>query len=86
MGFLEQDFLHSAVEKPSLWLHFIDDIFLLWPHGPNSLTQFLERLNSRYPIQFTWHTSSSEVKFLDVDVCLNQGQLHTIVHVKPTNL
>ena len=26
MGFLEQDFLHSAVEKPSLWLRFIDDI------------------------------------------------------------
>ena len=50
MDFLEQDFLQSAEEKPSLWLRLIDDIFLLWPHGPNSLTQFLERLNSRYPV------------------------------------
>ena len=38
-------FLHSAIEKPSLWLCFINDIFLLWPHGPNSLAQFLECLN-----------------------------------------
>ena len=59
MGFIEQDFLDFIVEKPSLWLHLMDDIFLLWPQGPNSLTQFLECLNSRYPVQFTWHTFSS---------------------------
>ena len=73
MSLLEQDFLHSAVKKPSLWLRFIDDIFLLWPHGPNYLTQFLECLNSRYPIQFTWHTSSSKVMFLDVDLRVSHG-------------
>ena len=46
MGHLEQDFLGSQLDKPSLWLRFIDDIFLLWCHGPNSFTAFLEWLNS----------------------------------------
>jgi hypothetical protein len=30
-GLLEQDFFHSMPNKPSLWLPFLDDIFLLWP-------------------------------------------------------
>ena len=29
MGHLEQEFLNSEPYKPSLWLRFIDDIFLL---------------------------------------------------------
>jgi hypothetical protein len=60
----------------------IDNIFLLWPHGPYSLTQFLHRY---YPIKFTWHTSLSEVTFLDVHVHLSH-YLHTSFHVKTTNL
>ena len=65
---------------------FIDDIFLLWPHGPNSLTQLLEPLNSHYPIKFTWHNSSFKVTFLDVYVHLSRGHLYTSIHVEPTNL
>ena len=30
---------HSwALEKPSIWLHFTNDVFLFWPDGPNYLT------------------------------------------------
>ena len=57
MGHLEQDFLDSQLDKPSLCLRFIDDIFLLWLHGPDSLTAFLEQLNNHYPVHFTWNTS-----------------------------
>ena len=60
------------------------DLGLLLPS--NSLTQFLERLNIHHPVQFTWHNSSSKVTFLDVYLRVNHGQLHTSVHVKPTNL
>ena len=66
MGNLEQKFLGTQLDKPSLWLRFIDDIFLLWPHGPDSLTNFLKQLNSQYPVHFTWNTSPSHVTFLDV--------------------
>ena len=50
MGSLEEDFLNSEDSKPDLWLRFIDDIFLLWTHGHDSLLLFLERLNSRHPV------------------------------------
>ena len=47
MDQLEQKLLNSEHYKPSLWLRFINNIFLLWPHGPESLFTFLEWLNSR---------------------------------------
>ena len=75
-------FLDSQFDKPCLWLRFIDDIFLLWPHGPDSLTAFLKQLNSRYPVHFTWNTSPSHVTFLDVDVRINYGQFRA--HQLPT--
>jgi hypothetical protein len=28
----------AVFERPSLWLRFNNDIFLLWPHNPYSLT------------------------------------------------
>ena len=41
--------------------------------GPNSLNQFLECLNIRYSIQFTWPTPPPfQVTFLDVDLHLDQ--------------
>ena len=50
MGFFEQDFIHSALEKTSLWLCFIDDTFLILTSWVSSLIQFLE---CHYSIQFT---------------------------------
>ena len=72
MGYLEQDFLNSELDKPSLWLSFINDIFLLWPHCLGSLTTFLEQLNSHYPVHFTWNTFQSYVIFLDVMFALTK--------------
>ena len=45
---------------------------------------FLEWLNSHYPVHFTWNTPQSHVTFLDVNVHIDQGQLHTSVHIKPS--
>ena len=36
-------------------------------------------------IRKTWNTSRSHVTFLDVDVHIDQGQLRTSIHIKPTN-
>ena len=30
---LEKDLLELYNKKPNLWLRFIDDIFMIWPHG-----------------------------------------------------
>jgi hypothetical protein len=55
----ERSALDSAQHKPSLWLWYLDDIFLIWPHGPEQLQDFLSHLNNlRLSIQFTVETES----------------------------
>ena len=64
MGSLEQDCFGSQLDKPSLWLRFIDDMCLLWPHGPDSLTAFVEQLDSHYSVHFTWNISPSHCSII----------------------
>ena len=40
--------------KPTLWLRFIDDIFMIWPHGRDELDNFIKYLNNIHEkIKFT---------------------------------
>ena len=78
MGHLEQDFLDSELNKPGLWLRFIDDLLLLWPHGADSLTIFFQWLNSLYPAHFAWNTSPSHVTFLDINACIDRDKFCTL--------
>jgi hypothetical protein len=41
MVHLENVALDSALHKPLLWLHYVDDTFVVWPHGPEKLQSFL---------------------------------------------
>ena len=55
--------------QPSLWKRFIDDIFLIWPHGMDSLLEFIQHLNTVHStIKFTSVISSSEIAFLDLTI------------------
>jgi hypothetical protein len=46
--------LDLARHKPSLWLRYIDDMIVVWPHGPDRLQNFLSHRNClSYSIQFT---------------------------------
>jgi hypothetical protein len=38
--------LDSAQYKPSLWLRYVDDTFVVWPHGSEQLQNFLNHLRS----------------------------------------
>ena len=42
MGYLEDKILNSLVEKPLVWWHYIDDIFMIWQHGEEKLKEFLK--------------------------------------------
>jgi hypothetical protein len=53
MGRLEEKFLNSQTQKPSMWIRFIDDIFMIWPHGQTALTKFINNLNNCSPLKFT---------------------------------
>jgi len=43
--FFMEDFENKAIEqathKPVCWFRYIDDTFVIWPHGQEKLTEFL---------------------------------------------
>jgi hypothetical protein len=87
MEHFEKLALDSAPYKPSLWLRYVDDNFVVWPHGPERLHGFLDHLNSvRSSICFTMETERDNViSFLDVLVIREGTTLVTQVYKKPTH-
>ena len=87
MGQLENDFLKTCDKKPSFWLRFLDDIFLVWDHTENDLLEFFEKLNHFHDtIKFTYCYSKKEATFLDVNIEKKEnGSIQTSVHEKDTN-
>jgi hypothetical protein len=85
MGLFESEFMERQQYKPHLWKRFIDDIFMVWPHGLESLNIFIKELNEFSSLKFTHTISPNAATFLDVDINIDNGQLITSIHVKPTN-
>jgi hypothetical protein len=44
MEHFEKLALESAQHKTSVWLRYFDDTFVVWPHGPSRLQDFLSHL------------------------------------------
>ena len=64
----------------------IDDIFLIWPHGIDTLQTFLENANRTHPnISFTHEYSSTVVSFLDVIIKIINGIISTSLYQKNTD-
>ena len=86
MGHLEDKILNSVVEKPLVWSCYIDDIFMIWQHGEETLKEFLKILNSCHPtIKFTAEYSLDKVNFLDVEVIRSGNKLLADLYIKPTD-
>jgi hypothetical protein len=85
MGHLETTFLNKQDLKPLLWARYIDDIFVLWPHGRDSLSSFISFLNSSFSVSFTSSVSDSLITFLDINIQIKDNKFITSVHKKPTN-
>ena len=94
MGKIESALLREYEEtglRPTLWLRFLDDIFFVWPHGPEKLQEFIEfmqkfgeRRKLRTKLKFTYETGSS-VPFLDTLVSIDGSKLKTTLYSKPTD-
>ena len=41
----EEKALNQATFKPTCWYTYVDDKFVIWPHGKENLTDFLEHLS-----------------------------------------
>ncbi|GJQ77972.1 hypothetical protein Trydic_g2333 [Trypoxylus dichotomus] len=88
MEFLESKALVTAVRKPLCWYRYVDDTFVVWPHGADTLSEFLQHLKSFHPrIQFTMKLEEDgQLPLLDVLVNRNRdGTLGHRVYRKPTH-
>ena len=85
-GHLEDRILNSVVEKSFVWWCYIDDIFMIWQHGEETLKEFLKILNSCHPAaKFTAEYSVDKVNFLDVEVIQSGNKFLTDLYIKPTD-
>ena len=68
--------LDSCVLTPLVWWHYIDNIFVLWPHRREEhLRQFIKKINPFHPtIKFTAEWSDKSVTFLDVKMIPENGR------------
>ncbi|XP_038064046.1 uncharacterized protein LOC119734578 [Patiria miniata] len=84
----ESSSLLTADLRPSLWLRYVDDTFVVWPHGPDTLQDFLQYLNKQHTsISFTMEQEQhGTIPFLDVKISRNpDGTLGHSVYRKPTH-
>lgn len=47
--FLEHKALDEAPLKPSMFLRYVDDTFLVWSHGYDALTEYFKFMNNSAP-------------------------------------
>ena len=68
MEVFEQEAIEQALDKPKLWVRYVDDTFVIWQHGQDKLESFLEHLNSVHdPIKFMMEIEQNgQLPFLDV--------------------
>ena len=87
MGWFEDKFVYTYKTQPLVWKRYIDDIFMIWPHGTEPLNDFVTYLNECHTtIKFTAETSVSHVNFLDITVALNSSnKITTSLYTKPTD-
>ncbi|XP_054257426.1 uncharacterized protein LOC128982489 [Macrosteles quadrilineatus] len=83
----EQKALASARLKPKIWWRYVDDTFVVFPHGDDKLNEFLEHLNSvSSSIKLTMEVESqNKLPFLDVCVEKHLNSLRTSVYRKKTH-
>ena len=83
----EQTALMTADREPKLWLRYVDDTFIVWPHGRTHLEVLLKHLNSLcQKLQFTMETEEdNQLPFLDLLVSKNEDTLTTSVFRKKTH-
>jgi len=87
MEYLEESLLRTARLKPKYWRRYVDDTFIIWEHGRDTLEEFHSHLNDACPsIQFTKEIEQDgKIAFLDAEVSRVGHKLKTKVYRKPTS-
>jgi hypothetical protein len=85
---LESKALISSPFQPKYWNRFVDDTFVIWPHGYDKLNEFANHLNKQSShIKFTMEVEDKgSLPFLDVKVTKRlDGSLAHQVYRKKTH-
>ena len=88
---IEDRVLQNHPKKPTCFMRYLDDIFMVWPHEESELRELIQAFNTQYPtisVTYTWDNNSAV--FLDVELYkghqwLKTGILDTRVYCKPQN-
>jgi hypothetical protein len=91
-NFSIEDFGEKALDQTThellCWFCYMDDTFVIWPHGPEKLEEFLYYLNSVHQnIQFTMENDRDDhLPFLGIDIYMRpEGPLGHKIYQKSTN-
>lgn len=61
MEMFEEKALKSSALQPKVQVRYVDDTFVIWPHGAEALKRFHAHLNAQQPtIQFTIEEESEK--------------------------
>ena len=87
MKYVEMQLIETSPKKPTLWLRYIDDIFMIWGHGKQALEDFKHLVNNIHPtMKFAFNNSETEIPFLDTIIYkANENQILTRLYHKPTD-
>lgn len=91
MGWWEEQVLmttqaRSMSENVSLYVRYIDDIFILWQGSEESAKCFADQINDNSLIlKFTCTTSKEAIKFLDFELFVENNKIQSRTYRKPTS-
>jgi hypothetical protein len=79
--------INLTTHNPTCWYRYADDTFVIWPHGKDKVTEFLNHLNGIHNnINFTMEIEDGHLPFLDIDIYRKtDGSLGHRVYRKPTH-
>ena len=91
MAYIEERALTNCPKLPSLYLRYLDDILIIWPHERQDFDRFFEIMNSEHPnINLKANIQTEGLEFLDVFIYKGKkfresGRFDTKVYFKPTD-
>ena len=86
MDRFETQALENWPLKPIIWLRFIDDIFMIWPHGNIELDHVIEYLKTIHEkIKFKSEVAPTVLMFWHHSKIDLGNTLHTTLYEKSTD-
>ena len=70
--YAEKEALYKAALKPHTYYRYLDEIFIVWPHGEKAFHGLFDSLNNHEPpIRFKATLNKWKIDFLDTTIIKN---------------